>query len=163
MVQSEKGIWIVICGNLETTFCMLDFHFVIAQVKYQYIPLQKLEVFWSLELHLKEETYSSHCLHQQTTTLLQRFNAALLPWLLGSSIPGHTTRVPQVLFELTTNCILHRTARQLLNTASGKSTDKTAIKQHWHNPLLTVLLSPIIVIHSGAPGCLHNITSLIHI
>ena len=35
----------------------------------------------------------------------QRFAAALLPRLLGTKVPGHTTRAPQVGFELATNCI----------------------------------------------------------
>ena len=35
----------------------------------------------------------------------RRFAAALLPRLFGTKVPGHTTREPQVGFELATNCI----------------------------------------------------------
>ena len=35
----------------------------------------------------------------------QRFAAALLPRLFGNNVPGHTTRVPQVGFELAINSI----------------------------------------------------------
>ena len=37
-----------------------------------------------------------------TSFTRQRFVAALIPQMFGNSIPGHTTRVPQVGFELAT-------------------------------------------------------------
>ena len=78
--------------------------------------------------------------HRRKRPSRRRFAAALIPRLFGTKVPGHTTKAPQVGFELATNCI------QLFAIAN---LDKTSWR--WAFQIVAVSLAGAASAASGGP------------
>ena len=79
--------------------------------KYMHLPHELTSIAYTCKNMQKYAIICKICKHEIYMQKMQlpicwwRFAAALLPRLFGNNVPGHTTRVPQVGFELASNGI----------------------------------------------------------